>query len=531
MFDKKKLKVWRFFSIFVVFALTIGLLAINPKVSLAATKPTITYFVQMDAKVAVSYDNFSKIAAYQLLMKKLNVNIQFIHPPMGGTAAQDQLNLMIASKKLPDIIYWNWVDNYPGGPVKALQDKVIIRLNEYVDKYAPNFKSYLSKHPDVKKMIVTDDGDLYCFPYLREDPEIQGTFYGPIVRKDWLSKLKISPPETVDEWYKMLKAFKANDLNGNGKNDERPFSISLGGATSPRRAFDYCSFLVGAWGIKTDFFVENNKIQYGPLKPQYTDFIKTLQKWWKEGLIDPDVLTMNRDIIRANIQNDLIGAFLGLIGGDLAFFVNLKKDLMGVKYPVLKKGQKPEFSHREPQFTKSGAAITTSCKNIQLAIKVLDWGWSKEGFMALNFGVLGKSYVIKDGRPVYTDEVMNNPQLDRPSALARYACASFGGPFIQAKENALQIGLGLPQQKEASENWRYASNKKLLPILSFTSDEAKKLADIMNVVNTYYDEMFVRLMTGKLNDVEQLRKGLKRMRIDEAIKIYQQAYNRYISRK
>lgn len=70
-----------------------------------------------------------------------------------------------------------------------------------------------------------------------------------------------------------------------------------------------------------------------------------------------------------------------------------------------------------------------------------------------------------------------------------------------------------------------------MPILSFTSDEAKKLADIMNVINTYYDEMFVRLMTGKLNDVEQLRKGLKRMRIDEAIKIYQQAYNRYINRK
>ncbi len=83
MLDKKKLKVWRFFSIFVVFALVIGLFAINPKMSLAATKPTITYFVQMDAKVAVSYNNFSKIAAYQLLMKKLNVNIQFIHPPMG----------------------------------------------------------------------------------------------------------------------------------------------------------------------------------------------------------------------------------------------------------------------------------------------------------------------------------------------------------------------------------------------------------------------------------------------------------------
>lgn len=80
MFGKKNLKVLRFLIIFVVFVLVVGSLAINPKESLAATKPTITYFVQMDAKVAVSYDNYSKIAAYQLLMKKLNVNIQFIHP-------------------------------------------------------------------------------------------------------------------------------------------------------------------------------------------------------------------------------------------------------------------------------------------------------------------------------------------------------------------------------------------------------------------------------------------------------------------
>jgi len=522
------LKLKKLFSMIFVSLLAINIFLIGQPYA-ATQKPSISYFVQMDAKVAVSYDNYDKIAAYQLLMKKLNLKIEFIHPPMGGTAAQDQLNLMIASKKLPDIIYWNWIDSYPGGPTKALEDKVIIRLNEYIEKYAPNFKQYLAKNSDIKKMILTDNGDLYCFPSLREDPEIQGTFYGPIVRKDWLKKINIEPPETVNEWYNMLRAFKNNDLNGNGKNDERPFSMSLSTA-NPRRVFDYCSFLIGAWGIKSDFFVEDKKIQYGPLKPQYNEFIKTLQKWWKEGLIDSDILVMNRDLIRAHIQNDLIGAFLGLIGGDLAFFVNLKKDLLGIKYPVLVKGQKPEFGHREPQFAKSGAAITTACKNIPLAIKVLDWGFSKEGFMALNFGVLGKSYVINNGTPTYTDEIMNNPQLDRPSALARYACASFGGPFIQSKENALQIGLGLPQQKEASTNWRYASNKKLLPILSFTSFEAKRLADIMDVVNTYYDEYFMKLLTSKTTDLDQFRKTLKKMRIDEAIKIYQQAYNRYINR-
>jgi len=77
-------------------------------------------------------------------MKKFGVKINFIHPPMGNET--DQFNLMIASKKLPDIIEWNWA-NYPGGPIKAVEDKVVISLNKYLDKYAPNYKKYLQKDP------------------------------------------------------------------------------------------------------------------------------------------------------------------------------------------------------------------------------------------------------------------------------------------------------------------------------------------------------------------------------------------------
>lgn len=520
-------------SLIVVIAFTLSLVipafVSSSSTAYAKSTPTLTYFVSLDPKVAASYTNYAQIAAYQILMKKLGVKIVFKHPPAGGDT--DQFNLMIASRQLTDIIEWNWIDSYPGGPVKAMLDKIIIRLNDYLPKYAPNLNRYLTQHPDVKKLIVTDEGDIYGFPVLREDPKINCFYYGPQVRADWLKKLNLQPPETVDDWYKMLKAFVTKDPNGNGKKDERGFSI-IRGTSNPRYAFDYSSFLVGAWGIKTDFFQVNGKVKYGPLEPQFKQFIATLQKWWKEGLIDPDILTMNQKAIKANVQNDIIGAYIGLLGGDMGFFLNLGKDIIGVKYPVLKKGQQPIVGQAEFVFAKRSAAITTACKNIPLAMKVLDWGYSKEGYMAFNFGIEGKTYVIKDGRPVYTDEILKNPQgLDPMTAMAKYGRSPISGPFVQARDYAIQLIMAWPQQRDAVNIWSLCKNEIVLPPLSFTDEESKHIANIMNTVNTYYDEMFLRFITGKTTNVDAFVKTLKQMKIDEAIKIYQTAYDRFKKRK
>lgn len=518
-------------AIVLVFSLsTIIPLLSSSSTAYAKSTPTLTYFVRLDPKVASSYSSYSQIAAYQLLMKKLGVKIVFKHPPVGGE--QDQFNLMIASRQLPDIIEWNWVDSYSGGPVKAMLDKVIIRINNYIPKYAPNFKRYLEQHPDIKKLIVTDDGDIYGFPALRgNNPKIACFYYGPQIRSDWLKKLGLSEPETVDDWYKVLKAFVTKDPNGNGKKDERGFSI-IRNASNPRYAFDYSSFLVGAWGIKTDFFQVNGKVKFGPLEPQFKEFMSTLQKWWKEGLIDPDILTMNQKIIRANVQNDVIGSYLGLLSGDMGFFLNLKKDMIATKMPVLKKGETPLLGQAEFLFSRTSAAITTGCKDIPTAMKVLDWGYSKEGNAAFNYGVQNKSYVVKGGKVYYTDEILKNPQgLSPAEALAKYARASISGPFAQADEYYYQIQMVYPAQKDAVSKWNQVKNNRLLPPLSFTDSESKRLANIMNTVNTYYDEMFLKIMTGKFTNINAFVNNLKRMNIDQAIKIYQDAYERFQKRK
>jgi len=149
----------------------------------------------------------------------------------------------------------------------------------------------------------------------------------------------------------------------------------------------------------------------------------------------------------------------------------------------------------------------------------------------MNFGVQGKSYVIKNGRPLYTDEIMNNPKLGPKEALGKYV--PILGAFVQSREYSLQISFLLPQQKEASKNWSKVTNEIALPpiTLFLTPEESNRLANIMNTVNTFYDEMFLKMMTGKYNNYDSFVKTLKRMKIDEAIKIYQNAYNRYMQRK
>src|SRR5512136_1787770 len=186
---------------------------------------TVTYWVELNANAAATMKTYGEILCYQELEKRTGIHIEFQHPPVGQ--ALDQFNLMIASQKYPDVIEFGFggeagsSSTAPGGPGRYLQDGVILKLNDLIDKYAPNFKKLMTEHPDWRKQIVTDNGEIYGFPFIRGDPYLL-VYQGPIIRGDWLANLKLSVPTTLDDWHTMLVAFKQKDPNGNGKADEVP---------------------------------------------------------------------------------------------------------------------------------------------------------------------------------------------------------------------------------------------------------------------------------------------------------------------
>ncbi len=434
---------------------------------------------------------------------------------------------MMTSGKLPDVIERIWT-SVPGGPEKYIKDKKIVRLNEYIDEYAPNFKKILEEHPEWKKMISTDEGSIYSFPFLRQD-ELNLTFYGPVIRKDWLEQLDLEIPETIDEWHTVLKAFKEQDPNGNGENDEIPLLIDKDAITS--NAF------VGAWGITNGFYHIDSVVKYGPIQPEYKEFLSLMNKWYEEGLIDKEYVATDDKLKDAKVTNDQLGALMGYSGSSILRYMQLKKDdpdfaLTGAPYPVLKKGEIPPFNLAEVNYNGVGAAITADNENIEETVKWLDYKYGEEGFRLFNFGIEGESYEMIDGYPTYKEVITDNPDGKSMSeGLAMYVPAGWSGPFIQAKEYAEQYN-NLPEQLEALENWKKGSNERAMPLVTPTQDESSEYASIMNDINTFKSEMINKFIMGEepLSKFDDFVKTIESMGIDRATEIQQNALKRYNDR-
>jgi putative aldouronate transport system substrate-binding protein len=498
---------------------------------------TLSYWAGMNSNVAPTMKSFGEMGCYVELEKRTGIHLEFQHPPLQQD--QEKFNLLVASGNYPDVIEHNWLVGYSGGPAKAIKDSVIIRLNDVVDRYAPNFKKVLTDHPEWRKQIVTDEGDIYCFPFLRSDP-ILLTFMGPVIRGDWLDKLGTQPPSTLDDWHTMLKAFK--DQNVNGKGDVLPFSpwassIPSGwNAWYPAGAFLRHAF-VGAWGITMGFHQVDGTVRYGALQPEFQDFTRTMRGWFAEGLMDPDFASTDQNGFDAKITGGRLGALVVQSGNGIGKYMGLVKDptfkLIGAPYPVLKAGDKSLLGQRDDFYPgTAGVAISTANKHVTETVKMLDYGYSDAGHMLFNFGIEGASYNLENGYPRYTPEIMRNPQGLPPSqAMARYLRAVFNGPFVQDVRYIEQY-FDLQAQKDALKTWLAPSDERQMPPVTPTQEESRKFASIMNDVLGKYQEVFTRVVTGAepMDSLAALPAQLRQIGIDDAVKIQQSALDRYNKR-
>ncbi|WP_127590753.1 extracellular solute-binding protein [Paenibacillus lautus] len=487
----------------------------------------LTYWVSLNANASATMQDMNGIAAYQELEKTTGTKVKFQHPPAGQEA--DAFNIMVSSGNLPDVVEHGWA-NVSGGPDKAISDGSIIRLNELIEEHAPNLSKVLNEHPEYKKLITTDGGNIYVFPFIRGD-EYLLTFNGLIIRKDWLDQLQLSVPETIDEWYEVLKAIKTKDPNGNGQADEIPLLLDMD-MTGINHAF------VGAWGITTGFYQVDGKVQYGPIQPEFKSYLETMSKWYAEGLIDQDYAATDGTLKDAKVTNNQVGAFSGYMGSSLGRYSELMLksnpdvELVGAPNVVLKKGDTPLLGQKDSPFNGFGAAVTKANKFPAETVKWIDYKYGEEGHMLFNFGVEGVSYEMKDGYPTYTDEVMKNPDgLSITQALSKYNLASYSGPFVQDRRYIEQYS-ALPQQKAAIETWMKAENDRLMPIISPTAEESTRYASIMNDINTYYEEMVNKFIMGvePISGFDQFVQTVQGMGIEEALQIQQAALDRFNSR-
>lgn len=476
----------------------------------------LTYWVEFANQPAAGVASYDELPVYQEIQKRLGVDIKFIHPVAGQT--EEQLNLMLASREFPDIIQYQFYE-YPGGAQKAIDDDVIISLNDIMEKNAPNLNSYLKENPDVDREVKTDENNYYCFPNINGD-EYLLTYSGPIVRQDMLDKLGMQKPETIDEWYSTLKALKDKySLSA-------PYSAKIDGLLST---------FTQAFGVGKDIYVDNGKIKYGPYEAGYKDFIETMRKWYTEGLIDRNLASLDTKTVSQNVLNGNTGLTFGNTSGGIGKWMAAMKgsdfEVAPLKYPVLKKGDRPMMGHRINKYLPFGSAsISTQCDNVELAAKVLDYGYSEEGRMLFNFGVEGVHYNMVDGYPTYSDYMTNDPDgKGLGTMISIYTRPNGGAPTIVDKRYMEQAA-ALDEQKESIELWADADTKEhFLPSINFTSDESGEVAKLKSDIASYQEQMMFKFITGvsDMSEYDTYLSTLKKMGVERYVEIYQAAYDRY----
>ncbi len=248
--------------------------------------------------------------AYDLIRDELGINLDYVIIPPGADG-ETKLNAAAASNSLPDLFQ-------AVSSNRAELRNVLFRYYELgllapVDDLMPLMPERVKTHYNDPLLIdmVTFDGRQYGLPEPPAIPKREGL----VIRKDWLDKLGLESPTTLEELFEVAKAFTEQDPDGNGENDTFGIGAFIEGPGVGRR-FNY---IFGAYGVPGvwDFSGPEN-FGLNVRNPQYPEAVAFLKKMVDEKVVDPDWPTLNKDEFRARWKQ---GKF-GIMWEDFAALTN-----------------------------------------------------------------------------------------------------------------------------------------------------------------------------------------------------------------
>ncbi|MBQ2615139.1 MAG: extracellular solute-binding protein [Clostridia bacterium] len=480
----------------------------------------ITWWERNDVSAYLPNGN-NDIKAFQMIAEQNGIELEFMHPMQGEQ--NNQFNVMIASGDLPDIVCYEWA-GYQGGADRAIADGVIIALDEYIAQgKLPNYKKALEEN-GVMDLVKTPNGHIAGFHGIKGDLSMNASF-GPTIRKDWLDKLGMEVPTTIDEWEKVLVAFRDGDPNGNGKKDEMPLTAVPN--------------FYGAFGlVYENFYVSpEGEFTFTNMGPRYKAFLETMNRWYEMGLINPEYPTMDTKTRDSYITGDIAGAYVGYTGSQYGNYIAAKKDdpefkLVGTPWPKGEEGVAwiPALGFRRVLRT-AVAAISAKSKNIDAALKLLDSFYSEENTELLNWGIEGETYEKTADGNKFKDEILHNAEGKGPiAALAPYAIPSIGWyPRVSDPVAIRELTLPYPEMQEAAALWSSGDPSLLNPqSFALNAEESEEYMKLASTVQTYCAEMNQKFITGQesLDNYDKYEATLKDLKIDRLIEIYKGAYDR-----
>ncbi|WP_248306355.1 extracellular solute-binding protein [Devosia oryzisoli] len=333
-------------------------------------------------------DDVKEIEAIEAALKAkgTDVDIQIVDMPGSGYA--DALGVKLLSGDIPDIIY------FQGGDQKMAEQNILEDLGPWIEK-SEYIKDALWPH-NVER-LKNYPYLLYIYP--PRAPQ-------PVMRSDWLEKLGMEPPTTVEEYEALFQAIHDADLDGDGTTGNTLGLTGYGNTSELDSIFNQAFGVTGTWMKNADGQWVNSRI---------TDQEKAKIAFYADlaskDLFDKEFVTNTWDVKEDKFYSGKAGVIFGsspevidIYGGKMRQ-AHPGEDISLTLLPIPEGPGGKGLAAVDVSKESRGFAISALSENKETAFKVLDFMASKEGQDIDRMGFEGTQYT-KDGDAVtFTDAI------------------------------------------------------------------------------------------------------------------------------
>ncbi|ASA23497.1 extracellular solute-binding protein [Paenibacillus donghaensis] len=338
-----------------------------------------------------------------------NLGIKIETTLLGSDGGNYNTKLRLAlsgSEKLPDLIpiYDTTLAN------DLIQSGQVKDIAEDIKKYMPDRLKEIYKQFPASFNPVIQDGKVYGMPI---SPNLsEGEVM--LIRQDWLDKLHLKAPTTIDEFEKVIAAFTNDDPDGNGKKDTYGFTFSgkdgynTGWVSDPIMIFSAYTGknIVGQWNM------DNGKLTYGSIASGNKEALAKLRDWYTKGYLNKELATL----AAWDALADFTEGKAGIIVGNPWMYDSVKdveKNVKGAKIAVAPtiNGVSGERTYQTKQYNDGVFMFNKNFNNMEAFFlyydKLYDAAFGTGDF---KYGYAqGYDYDIVDGQVTYDPAKFNKP--------------------------------------------------------------------------------------------------------------------------
>jgi ABC-type glycerol-3-phosphate transport system substrate-binding protein len=421
--------------------------------------------------------------------------VTFKLEPIPYSALGEKFPVLMASGDMPDIYETNSNTYLP----QLVAGNLAAPLDDALAKYG---KDIVGNARDGHLAFGQFGGKQYGIP-----GSYSLKYFAQNIRVDWLEKLKLAVPKTMDEFRTVARAFTFNDPDGNGKADTY--------GTAFRANINFIDSFFHAYGVAPGHHqigmwrVRNGKHTNDWVQPEMKEALMNLASWYKEGLIHPESLTFDWNQWWAAYLQNKVGMWyhqprrLSEMNNALQKSGVANAKMWPIDPPKGPYGQGTS-DEGQPWATFFGP------KNLSKAIEVFNYTYTQEFFLAskgeLDYAFAPKPQLDAKGWPVYYNyqEALSDPGYEKRRTDVQYSRPWTGFAIENPNQGKTwpnqELARYVAQQFANTLGEAQIEGNRLADKWAVTSSKTVPVpADARYFVNlqTKYREMCTQIVSGK----------------------------------